>query len=1497
VAVTLVGAAPLLASSPAGAATPSTRAPSAPAFERVGTTATLPPHSSLIGTVPSRQQVSAEVVLQPSNASGLAAYASAVSTPSSRLYRHYFSPSAFATLFAPPAAQVALVEAALSESGLTVGQVLDDGFIIPVSGSAATMSTAFRTSLLAVRLRDGTIGRLATSAPALPAAVAPSVSAVVGLDVLAKPERLGVSAPSPTSAKVSTSHAANTESVAATSGGPSTCAAATAVASEFSGYTPNQVAFEYGLDGLYKAGNLGAGQSVDIFELEPFAESDLATFDKCVFGTSHTSQVTVVPIDGGEAPGYGSGEAALDVEEVSALAPGAHINVYEAPQTFPSWLDEIAAIVSQDQAPVVSTSWGLCESYLNEVEPGFQQVENVFFEQAALEGQSWFAASGDSGSAGCERDTGETELSVSDPASQPYVTGVGGTSVLAPTDPPTEVVWNDGPGGGGGGGGLSNLWQMPAWQSGLQVPGVQNSYSSGTPCTAPTGVECREVPDVSGASDEYHGDAIVIGGEWNIIGGTSAAAPKWAAIAAMTNATCASEHVATVGFANPALYQIAANAVTYGEAFNDIKLGNNDNAGANAGAYPATPGYDLATGLGTPKVTSPTGGTGLAALLCTDGGALSSRPVLTGVSPTFGSYQGGTAVTITGTDLTGVTAVNFGASVAPVTPGDITGGGTQINVTTPASTVNPGIAGAPVGGVVVTVGGPGGSSEPTPAAEFHFVDENSSSEPIPSVSYIGPSAGASGGGETVLIIGSGFQDGLSAGTKPTVMFGGVPLEPADVTVVSDSQLSVVVPAESPSTDCATAPAVPTSDICQVQVTVGNSNGTSATGQILPAPTGSTQEAQPPNTELVAGPTEFDYAPPPTTTSISPTELPIEANPFGGQIPTVTITGTGFNYLTLLGVIFGPTTSSYATNDLDLLYIDPGEIQVLYFGLIGFPNITSMPVTVESLGGSSNPQTVGIATVPNTSSISVHAGPTTGGTVVTATGSGFDDVTSVDFFTNLGIFPGESGSTSNFTVNSSTSVTFTTPASLAGSGVFEVCNVAGCGFSSGPSVSFSYYEPVQPVVASVSPATGPAAGGVFATITGTGLGSVVSVDFGNVRSALVANPEQPFGSGQSDTRVVALVPPGPAGTSVHITVTTLAGKSAPAASFSYLKSAPAAPATVHARGGAGSISVSWAASPASGGSPLLRYVVSATPLTGTGLTATVSPSTLHVTLAPASPGVRYTVTVSAVNALGRTTAPAAVVIPSLGENGYLIAGTTGYVAGFGSLGGAPSGVAGRTLPAPIVGIAGTADGKGYWMVGADGSVYALGSAHDYGSLTGVHLGAPIVGIAATPDGKGYWLVAADGGVFGFGNARFHGSLGGKHLNRPIVGLASTSDGRGYWLVASDGGVFTFGDARFKGSLGGGHLNGSIVAIMADSLGGVGYWLGGADGGSFPFGNAKYRGSLAGQVLPAPIVAAVATPDELGYWMLGRTGDVYHLGDAVFAGSAQGLLGGETLAIGL
>ena len=123
-----------------------------------------------------------------------------------------------------------------------------------------------------------------------------------------------------------------------------------------------------------------------------------------------------------------------------------------------------------------------------------------------------------------------------------------------------------------------------------------------------------------------------------------------------------------------------------------------------------------------------------------------------------------------------------------------------------------------------------------------------------------------------------------------------------------------------------------------------------------------------------------------------------------------------------------------------------------------------------------------------------------------------------------------------------------------------------------------------------------------------------------------------------------------------------------------------------------------------------------------------------------------------------------------------------------------------------------------------------------------LNQPIVGMAATPDGKGYWLVAADGGIFSYGDAGFYGSTGSLVLNAPIVGMATTHDGKGYWLVAADGGIFTYGDAGFYGSAGAANLPDPVVGMVASPDGG-GYLIATANGVVLPFGDAQAYGGLS------------------------------------------------------
>jgi hypothetical protein len=203
-------------------------------------------------------------------------------------------------------------------------------------------------------------------------------------------------------------------------------------------------------------------------------------------------------------------------------------------------------------------------------------------------------------------------------------------------------------------------------------------------------------------------------------------------------------------------------------------------------------------------------------------------------------------------------------------------------------------------------------------------------------------------------------------------------------------------------------------------------------------------------------------------------------------------------------------------------------------------------------------------------------------------------------------------------------------------------------------------------------------------------------------------------------------------------------------------------------------------------------------------------------------------------------------------------------------------------APIVGV-GAVSGHGnddaYYFAANDGGVYSF-FAPFYGSAAGLSLKAPIVGMALTPDQGGYWLVGADGGVFAFGDAGYYGSMASRPLNQPIVGMSVDQATGGYWLVGRDGGIYAF-HAPFAGSAGSLHLNSPIVG-MESSPSGTGYRLVSSDGGVFSY-NEPFYGSMAGRPLMRPIVGIAEDPETGGYWLAGSDGGVFSL-NAPFYGAS-------------
>jgi len=586
---------------------------------RVGPAPAVPAGARFVGMVPAGTQMHVSVTLRPRDPAALAAYAQAVSTPGSASYRRYLTPPQFARRFGATPAQISAVRRSLRAHGLTPRAVSRGALSISVAASAARLERAFSVSLTRMALRGGRTAIRATSAPALPASLAGAVQSVVGLNTIAAPRPLLVRhALGAHRAPLAPGHVAT--------GGPQPCSAASGAAPGQQAFTADQIASAYGFSGLYGAGDHGGGVTVAVYELEPNDPSDLAAYQSC-YGTHAT--ISYVPVDQGAGSGPGSGEAALDVENLIGLAPNVNVLVYQGPNSNSGApgsgpYDTFSEIINQNRARVVTVSWGQCETALGQSDA---LAENTLFEQATIQGQSIVAASGDSGAEDC--DTGgavpQTQAAVDDPSSQPFVTGVGGTTLSALGPRPTETVWNSGgtvlsgmlqPGASGGG--VSALWPMPAPQlNSAAALDVLTAQAAGSACGDPGGF-CREVPDVAADGDPATGYLIYWNGKgevtgeptgWQGIGGTSGASPLWAALLALADASRACSGAA-VGYANPALYKAAGSA--YAADFNDVTSGNNDFTGTNGGRYAAAPGYDPVSGLGTPNAAT------LATALCAD---------------------------------------------------------------------------------------------------------------------------------------------------------------------------------------------------------------------------------------------------------------------------------------------------------------------------------------------------------------------------------------------------------------------------------------------------------------------------------------------------------------------------------------------------------------------------------------------------------------------------------------------------------------------------------------------------------------------------------------------------------------------------------------------------------------------------------------------------------------------------------------------------------------
>jgi kumamolisin len=487
------------------------------------------PIGTRVGDQPGQEMVEVSVILKPKTRAVAPAEGGAAVSREEFAARHGADSSA-----------IGKIKQFAKENNLVVGEVSAERRTVKLEGTAANMMRAFEVKLERYQ-HEGQQYRARTGGIKLPAELAGSVEAVLGLDnrPQAKPHfRMR---------REDLQHAAAAAGIS---------------------YTPRQVAqlYQFPLDVD------GTGQTVGILELGGgYKPADLANY----FSSLGLKEPTVisVSVDKGKNkptnPNSADGEVLLDIEVVGAVAPGAKIAVYFAPNTSQGFQDALTTAIhdATNKPSVISISWGGPESTWTA--QSMTAFDSAAQDAAAL-GVTICAASGDNGSSDGVNDGANH---VDFPASSPHILACGGTSLQSANGAiQSETVWNDGAQGGAGGGGFSNQFPLPAWQASATVK--------------PPSGGGRGVPDVSGDADPQTGYKILVDGQSMVIGGTSAVAPLWSGLIALLNEKLGKP----LGFLQPALYGLPQTAA----AFHDISTGSN-------GAFSAGPGWDAATGLGSPS--------------------------------------------------------------------------------------------------------------------------------------------------------------------------------------------------------------------------------------------------------------------------------------------------------------------------------------------------------------------------------------------------------------------------------------------------------------------------------------------------------------------------------------------------------------------------------------------------------------------------------------------------------------------------------------------------------------------------------------------------------------------------------------------------------------------------------------------------------------------------------------------------------------------------------
>jgi subtilase family serine protease len=608
-----------------------------------------------------------EVAVAPRDAAGLNSELAGLYNKNSSSYHQWLSSGQFDTRFAPTASTQGAVASFLAGTGLTVTPS-SSPFLVRATGSSAQVSAAFHTTLSTFKDPHGVKYFSNSTPVYLPSAVAGDALGVIGLSNTVRDTQkvfrinntIRPAGKASTSSSCETPYPTRAQLFNSVNNGVS-FPYGYGAGPGCSGLTPSQTNSIYGAPNLGSRAK-GAGVNIAVFELSAYQHSDIDTWAHTFYGPGYTPPLVDINVDGGpldpvcpsgdtcppDFNGYsGDIEVDADIQMQLTMSPDVrHLLVYNAPNDFTGQteLDEYAAIAKANAADSISSSWAVCE---NDVSAGYAQAENVIFEQMAAQGQSMFGAAGDTGAFACIRSDGTTITNVLDPPSQPWVTSVGGTS-LESDNPGTnphpsypkgvETVWNvdnlcsNAPASpalgnqtgffwcgatGAGGGGSSQYWGRPSYQFGRGITNPYTTYGNGTTqCSlAKVGTPCREVPDISANADEYTGYTEYCTGDastpfstcatfsgsepvpgWFQIGGTSLSSPLWSGVVADRDSFKGRRS----GNINPLLYLLYNIAPSvYFHDITGIRQTTNNN-----GLFPTTPGYDLATGIGTPKMAA-----------------------------------------------------------------------------------------------------------------------------------------------------------------------------------------------------------------------------------------------------------------------------------------------------------------------------------------------------------------------------------------------------------------------------------------------------------------------------------------------------------------------------------------------------------------------------------------------------------------------------------------------------------------------------------------------------------------------------------------------------------------------------------------------------------------------------------------------------------------------------------------------------------------------------